>query len=69
MSEEHAAGEALLRTEVIVPVRIVDEAVVSRAAEGQATPDLASARRSCDRLIAQLEPCLGRLQRLRRRIG
>lgn len=39
------------------------------AAEGQATPDLASARRSCDRLIAQLEPCLGRLQRLRRRIG
>ena len=39
------------------------------AAEGQATPDLAAARQSCDRLIALLDVCLGRLQRLRRRIG
>ena len=33
MSEEHAAGEALLRTGVIVPVWIVDEAIVSGADE------------------------------------
>jgi len=35
MSEEHGAVEALLRTGVIVPVRIVDEAVVSGADEGE----------------------------------
>jgi len=32
MSEEHGAGEALLRTGVIVPVRIVDEAGRGKAA-------------------------------------
>lgn len=35
MSADHGAGEALLRTGVIVPVRIVDEAVVSGADEGE----------------------------------
>ena len=38
------------------------------AAEGQVTPNLAAARRSCERLIAILEACLGRLQDLRRRL-
>lgn len=39
------------------------------AAEGQATPDIAAARRSCDRLIALTKACLRRLQLLRRRLG
>jgi len=39
------------------------------AAEGQASPNLSAARQSCDRLIAVLETCLARLQRLRRRLG
>jgi len=39
------------------------------AAEGQVAPGIASAIRSCDRLIALLEACLARLQRLRRRLG
>ncbi|PPD25686.1 MAG: hypothetical protein CTY20_15490 [Hyphomicrobium sp.] len=39
------------------------------AAEGQATPNLSSARQSCDRLIALLETTLARLQQLRRRLG
>ena len=39
------------------------------AAEGQVTPDLAEARRSCERLIAVLEACPGRLQHLRRQLG
>lgn len=39
------------------------------ASEGQAAPDLERARRTCDRLIAELEACLKRLQRLRRRLG
>ena len=39
------------------------------AAEGQASPNLSAARQSCDRLIARLEACLARLQKLRRRLG
>ncbi len=39
------------------------------AAEGQAISDLATARRSCDRLIVSLEACLRRLYRLRRSLG
>lgn len=39
------------------------------AAEGQAAPDIMDARQTCDRLIAELETCLGRLHRLRRRLG
>lgn len=39
------------------------------AAEDQAAPDITDARRTCERLIAALEVCLGRLQRLRRRLG
>jgi hypothetical protein len=39
------------------------------AAEGQAAPDIMDARQICDRLIAELETCLGRLHRLRRRLG
>lgn len=35
MSEEHGAGEALLRTGLIVPVRVVDEAVMPGADEGE----------------------------------
>jgi hypothetical protein len=35
MSEEDGAGEALLRTGVLVPVRIVDEAVLSGSDEGE----------------------------------
>ena len=35
MSEEHGAGEALLRTGVLVPVRIVDETVLSGSDEGE----------------------------------
>ncbi|MEO8304323.1 MAG: hypothetical protein ABI724_09390 [Betaproteobacteria bacterium] len=35
MSEEHGAAEALLRTGAIVPVRVVDEAVISGADEGE----------------------------------
>ncbi len=46
---------------------IEDAAVV--AAEGQAISDLATARRSCDRLIVSLEACLRRLYRLRRSLG
>lgn len=44
-----------------------DSSVV--AAEGQATPNLSSARQSCDRLIALLEATIARLQRLRRLLG
>lgn len=39
------------------------------AAAGQTVFDVADARHTCDRLIATLEACLGRLQRLRRRLG
>ena len=39
------------------------------AAEGQASPSLSAARKSCDRLIALQETCLTRLQQLRRRLG
>lgn len=39
------------------------------AAEGQAARDITDARQTCDRLIAALETCLGRLHRLRRRLG
>jgi hypothetical protein len=39
------------------------------AAEGQATPNLSSARQSCDRLIALLVTTLARLQQLRRQLG
>jgi hypothetical protein len=35
MSEDRGAGEALLRTGVIVPVRIVEEAVMAGADEGE----------------------------------
>jgi hypothetical protein len=35
MSEDRGAGEALLRTEVIVPVRIVEESVMAGADEGE----------------------------------
>lgn len=44
-----------------------DSSVV--AAEGQATPNLSSARQSCDRLIVLLEATIARLQRLRRLLG
>lgn len=40
-----------------------------RATDGQVAPDLADARRTCDRLVAVLEPCLDRLHRLRRQLG
>lgn len=39
------------------------------AADGQASPNLPSARQAADRLIALLETILARLQRLRRRLG
>jgi len=39
------------------------------AAEGQASPNLSSARQSCDRLIVLLEATIARLQRLRRLLG
>lgn len=45
------------------------EDVTLVAAEGQAAPDLAATRQSCDRLTALLEASLRRLQRLRRRLG
>ena len=35
MSEDHGAGEALLRTGVIVPVRILEESVMPGADEGE----------------------------------
>lgn len=38
------------------------------AAEGQAAPDLAAARSTCDRLIPLLEVCLSKLRHLRRRV-
>jgi len=44
-----------------------DAAVI--AAGGQAAHDITDARQTCDRLIAELETCLGRLHRLRRRLG
>jgi len=46
----------------------LEDAAVA-AAEGQAISDLATARRSCDRLIASLEDYLRRLRRLRRSLG
>lgn len=46
----------------------LEDASVS-AAEGQSIPDLATARRSCDRLIASLKAYLRRLHRLRKRLG
>ena len=39
------------------------------AAEGQAAHDIIDARQTCDRLIAELETCLGHLHWLRRRLG
>ena len=59
--------EAARRAFAKVTGVLEDSSVV--AAEGQATPNLSSARQSCDRLIALLEACLDRLQRLRRRLG
>lgn len=38
------------------------------SAEGQASPNLLAARRSCDRLIALLEACLARAKQLRKRL-
>jgi hypothetical protein len=38
------------------------------AAEGQATPDFAAARQSCDGLIAVLDVSLKQLQQLRRQL-
>ena len=45
----------------------LEDAAVA-AAEGQAISDVATARRSCDRLIARLEACLRRLHLLRKRL-
>ena len=39
------------------------------AADAQATPDLAAARDACDRLIARLDACRGRLLRSRQWIA
>ena len=39
------------------------------AAEGQAAPDLATARQICNRLMAHLGFCTRQLHRLRRRLG
>jgi hypothetical protein len=39
------------------------------AAEGQTAVDLAAARQTCDRLLAQMEALLEQLHRLRRRHG
>jgi hypothetical protein len=64
---EAARIETARRAFAAVKGELEDATLV--AAEGQATPDLAAARQSCGRLIAQLEACLGRLQRLRRRLG
>lgn len=46
----------------------LEDAAVA-AAHGQSIPDLAAARRLCDRLIARLEASLWRLRRLRRSLG
>jgi len=45
------------------------ENVTIVAADGQATPNPAAARRSCDRLIALLEGSINQLKQLRRRLG
>ena len=46
----------------------LEDAAVS-AADGQVVSHVATARRSCDRLIANLDACLRRLHRLRRSLG
>ena len=56
-----------LKTLAAVTGLLADATLV--AAEGQASPNLAAARQSCDRLINALEACLARLQQLRRRLG
>lgn len=59
--------EAARRAFAKVTGALEDATIV--AAQGQASPNLSATRQSCDRLIAVLEACLARLQRLRRWLG
>lgn len=58
--------EAAWRAFAKVTGVLEDGAVI--ASDGQTSPNLSAARQSCDRLIALLEACLARLQRLRKRL-
>jgi hypothetical protein len=58
--------EAARKAFALVTGVLEDASVV--AADAQAVPDLAAARRSCEHLITLAEGCLGRLHRLRRRL-
>lgn len=59
--------ETVRKTLAEVTGALEDAALI--AADGQAAHDITDARQICDRLTSALETCLGRLHRLRRRLG
>ncbi|MEQ1611526.1 MAG: hypothetical protein ABL904_02140 [Hyphomicrobiaceae bacterium] len=59
--------EAVRKTFADITGALEDAALL--ASEAQAAPDQVAARKSCDRLIAAGETCLGRLHHLRRRLA
>ena len=61
------ALEAARKTFADITGLLEDAALL--ASEAQAAPNLVAARHSCDRLIAAVEICRGRLHDLRRRLG
>ena len=66
MAKRHAL-EAARKTFADITGALEDAALL--ASEAQAAPNLVAARHSCDRLIAAVETCRGRLHDLRRRLA